>query len=91
MPDVHGVVDTEPNGEDDVDTGDNVDGHGPEVEEAHQVGEGDYHAQEDAEAHGQVGEQEQGHHHHTAHRDADVPPHLVPKYRPYRLNMELDP
>ena len=41
MADVDAVVDAEPDGEDDVDARDDVDGDLPEVEEADDVGEGE--------------------------------------------------
>ena len=48
--DVDAVVDAEPDGEDDVDAGDDVDGDPPEVEEADDVGEGEQDCQDHQDA-----------------------------------------
>ena len=56
MGDVHGVVDTEPDGHHDVDHGDCVEGGAPEVEEADDVDEGEDDAEEDEEGEAERGE-----------------------------------
>ena len=72
------VVDTEANGKHDVDTGDDVDGDVPEVEEANDVDQGEDNGEEDHQADRQVGQQDQGDDEDAGHGEADVPPKLKP-------------
>ena len=78
VPDVHRVVDAQPDSEDNVHAGDDVDGDVPEVEEANNVDKGEDDGEEDHEADGQVGQQDEGDDEDASHGEADVSPELKP-------------
>ncbi len=75
------IVDTEPNGQHNVDAGDDVNCHVPEVKEAYKVNECGHHTGEHKEADGNVDEQQHGHNHHAAHGHA----HVSHQFEPYNL------
>ena len=70
------VVDTEADGKHDVDTGDDVDGDVPEVEEADNVCQGDDDDADDVDADADVGEEEEGDDGDGSDGEPDVPPEL---------------
>ncbi len=72
------IIHTEPNGEHNVDTGDDVNCHVPEVQEAHQIDECGHHTGEHKEADGDVDEEKHSHNHHAAHGHAHVPHQFEP-------------
>ena len=74
------IVDTEPDGEDDVDARDDVDGDVPEVEEADDVSEGDDDDADDVDADADVCEQHKGDQGHRGHGKPDVSPELKSDY-----------
>ena len=80
QPYVDWIVDTEPDGEDDVDARDDVDGDVPEVEEADDVGEGDDDDADDVDADADVCEQHKGDQGHRRHGKPDVSPELKSDY-----------
>ena len=72
------IVDAETDGEDNVDTGDDVDGDVPEVEEADDVREGDDDDEDDVDADADVGEKEEGDDGDGGDGEADVSPKFKP-------------
>ena len=77
MGDVGGVVDTEPDGDDDVGAGDGVDGEAPEVDEAPDVDEGENDAAQHQHRGRQVEQQQPGGGEHADRRQEDVPVQLL--------------
>lgn len=76
MSEVNTVVHTEPGGEDDVDTGDHVDGDVPEVEGPDHVDECEHDAGHHHQTEVEVAEHDQGHHAHRQQGQGQVPPEL---------------
>ena len=76
QPYVDRIVDTEPDGEDDVDARDDVDGDVPEVEEANDVSEGDDDDADDVDADAEVGEEEEGDDGDGSDGKSDISPEL---------------
>ncbi len=78
--DVSRVVDAQPDGQHDVDTGDGVDGDAPEVEHAHHVDQGEDDAEQHQAAYLEVGKQKQGYGEDGHHGQAQVAPQLAPNH-----------
>ena len=70
------VVHTEPGGEDDVDTGDDVNGDVPEVEGAHHVHQGEHDAGHHHQTEVEVAEHDERDQTHGQQGQAEVPPQL---------------
>ena len=75
-PNVDRIVNTKTDGKDDIDTGYNVDGDVPEVEEAHDVCEGDDDNADDVDADADVGKEQEGDNSDSSHGKTNVPPEL---------------
>ena len=71
------VVDTEPRGQDDVDTRDDVNGHVPEVESAHHVHQGEHHAGHHHQTQVDIAQHDKGHKPHCSKGQPKVPPELL--------------
>ncbi len=78
MSNVNNIVHTEPNGQHNVDAGDDVNCHVPEVKKTHQIDECGHHTGEHEKAYGNVDKQQHCHNHHAAHGHAHVPHQLKP-------------
>ena len=70
------VVHTQPGGQDDVHTRNDVNGHVPEVQRPHHVHQGEHDAGHDHETEVEVAEHDEGHHAHRQQGQAQVPPEL---------------
>ena len=77
MRDVRGVVDAEPDDQDEVGGRDDVDLHVPPRDDPDDVDHGEDDAQEDHEAEAQVAQHQQRDHEHRSQRQGDVASQLV--------------
>ena len=76
--DVTGIVNTESNGEDDADAGDDVDGDAPDVKEANKIDQGEEDGGNDEKAETEAAEQEKGDDGDGEQDETKVPPKLPP-------------
>ena len=78
MADVDGIVNAESNGQYNINTGNDINGDVPEVEESNNVCEGKNHNQDDHDTDLEVAKKEKSNNEHTDHSQANVPPELIP-------------
>ena len=76
MSNVARVVNTESDGEDDADAGDDVDGDAPEVKEADEVDDGKEDGGKDEEAEAKAAKEEERYDGHGEQNEPQVPPEL---------------
>ena len=77
MADVDAVVDAQPNGEDNVDAGDDINGDAPEVKKANNVSECEDNGEDNQETDLDVGEEQEDHSSNAGQGQEDVPPQLM--------------